>query len=184
MHHNHDDTERVNRRESLYHLAADSRPLLIVFVVLYVQIGLPSGVCSQNEAAEKADGPVEARAFDEFSVEFRGIWMWWEKARFAVKGDGAVEFSMSKAPNNDARYTAKFRLSPKHLDQLAQLLKETNWLTKPGANEQPGYTDATRIDMKLVRGGKGKRRGVTIATPSRIFPWCVSSNGSTGRSSY
>ncbi len=175
MHHNHGDTERVNRRESLYHSAADSRPLLIVFVVLYLQIGLPSGVCSENEAAEKANGPVEpqaveARAFDELSVEFRGIWIWWEKARFTVKGDGTVEFSMSKAPNDDARYTAKLRLSPKHLDQLVQLLKETGWLTKPGANEQPGYTDATRIDMELVRGGKTQKAWCHDRNPEPYLP--------------
>ena len=161
MHHNRSLAGRVNHRGLLRQSTAHSRPMLIAFLLLFLQIGLRFGVCSENEAAEEANVAVEpqavkARAFDELSVEFGGIWIWWEKARFTVKGDGAVEFSMNKAPNDDSRYTAKFRLSPKHLGQLVQLLKETGWLTKPGANEQPGYTDATRIDMKLVRADKAQ----------------------------
>ncbi len=174
MHRKRNFAGRVNHRSLLRQSTANSRPLLIVFLVLSLHIGLPSGVCPENEAAERANGSVEpqaveARAFDELSVEFRGIWMWWEKARLAVKGDGAVECSMSKAPNDDSRYTAKFRLSPKHLDKLVQLLKETSWLTKHGANVQPNYTDATRIDMKLVREGKAQKAWCHDRNPEPYF---------------
>ncbi|MBC8876576.1 MAG: hypothetical protein H8E44_44680 [Planctomycetes bacterium] len=174
MHDKRNDAGRVNHRRLFHQSTADSRPVLLAFLVLCLQIGLPLGVCSENEAAKETNGAgepqaVEARAFDEFSVEFRGIWMWWEKARLAVKGDGAVECSMSKAPNDDSRYTAEFRLSPKHLDQLVQLLKETGWLTKPGANVQPNYTDATQIDMKLIREGKAQKAWCHDRNPEPYF---------------
>ena len=107
-------------------------------------------------ASEGRVEPAEAPTFDELSVQFGGMWVWWQKTQLTIRGDGVVDFSMNKAPNDDARYTAQFRLSRKHLGQLAERLKETGWLTKPGANQRPGYTDATRIDMKLTRGGKAQ----------------------------
>ncbi|MHC4742353.1 MAG: M56 family metallopeptidase, partial [Planctomycetota bacterium] len=89
--------------------------------------------------------------FDELSVKFGGIWMHWQDVRFTIKPDGAVEFSMNQGPNDKTRYTADFKLRREHLTQFGELLKKTNWLTAPGANEQPGYTDATRIDISLTR---------------------------------
>jgi hypothetical protein len=144
------------------------RFLAMASLLLMIRAG--TGEHGVAEAAEEATGAVqtatnETRGFDQLSVQFGGIWVWWERAHLTVKGDGAVEFSMNKAPDDDSRYTARLRLSPKHLGQLVQLLKETDWLTKTGANEQPGYTDATRIDIKLVRVGKTQEAWCHDSTP-------------------
>ncbi|MBL7152124.1 MAG: PD40 domain-containing protein [Phycisphaerae bacterium] len=94
---------------------------------------------------------VRAGEFTELSVKFGGIWIHWQGVEFTIKGDGSAEFSMNKGPNDKTRYRTTFKLRREHFAQLSGLLEKTSWLTAPGANEQPGYTDATRIDISLTR---------------------------------
>ena len=91
--------------------------------------------------------------FESLSVEISGIRRWLQKARFKIMGDGLVEFSMNKSPNDAGRYRSIFNLKRGHLISLNKLLENTGWLTQPGANVEPGYFHASRIEMTISRQG-------------------------------
>jgi hypothetical protein len=93
-------------------------------------------------------------AFDELSVRFTGMWIAWQRPEFTITADGRVRYSANPNPRETSRYNTEFVLRKGDLDQLVKLLRTTLWLKKTGANEQPGYTDASHIDIKLTyRGG-------------------------------
>jgi hypothetical protein len=108
---------------------------------------------SASSLAGPTVGQTGVAVFDKLSVKLRGIWMHWEGVEFTVRGDGSVEFSMNSSPKDKTRYKTTFKLSSEHLAELSGLLQRTDWLAALGANMQPPYTDATRIDMTLVRDG-------------------------------
>ena len=114
----------------------------------------PERAAVSAAAPQSRVAPDESLAFDKLSVQFGGMWVWWQDTHLIIKGDGAVDFSTKRVPNDDVRYSAQFYIGRKHLAELAGRLKKTDWLTKAGANQEPDYSDATRIDMELKRRGK------------------------------
>jgi hypothetical protein len=119
-----------------------------------IAVALRKGMPAGEKSDPALDEAVAAGAFEELSVKFGGIWMHWQDVEFTVRGDGSIRFSMNKGPKDKTRYKTAFKLSGAHLAELSGLLQKTNWLTAAGANVQPRYSDATRIDIKLVREGK------------------------------
>jgi HEAT repeat protein len=116
-----------------------------------IAVGLRKGMPAGEKSVPALD---EAGAFEELSVKFGGMWIHWQDFQFTVRGNGSVAFSMNIGPRDKTKYKTAFKLSDEHLAQLSELLQKTNWLTAPGANVQPGYTDATRIDISLTREDK------------------------------
>jgi hypothetical protein len=95
-------------------------------------------------------------AFDELSVRFTGMWIAWQRPEFTITADGRVRYSANPNPRETSRYNTEFVLRKGDLDQLVKLLRTTLWLKKTGANEQPGYTDASHIDIKLTYRGDSR----------------------------
>jgi hypothetical protein len=104
---------------------------------------------SPSDAATQASGQAN---FDRLKVNISGMWI--GAGQFNVTGNGRVDYSTNTATGTSETYSTVFKLRPEHLKKLNGLLKNTGWLTRPGANVQPGYTDASRIEMTLTREGK------------------------------
>jgi len=106
-------------------------------------------------AASPSDPNAQTSApagFERLTVRMAGMWM--RASKIVVTGTGQVTYSMTGAsPGNSKGYSTVFQLRPEHLKELNGLLEKTAWLTGPGANIHPGYTDASRIDMTLSREG-------------------------------
>jgi hypothetical protein len=79
--------------------------------------------------------------------------MWMGTADIQVDGNGIVGFSMARRPEQGV-HSSEHALSQKNLAELARLLEQTQWLTKPGAEPQAPGTDATYVDLVLRRDGK------------------------------
>jgi hypothetical protein len=134
----------------IYKSNAPNKPLERWQVKLQEEIELNALIFEKGIPESQVD-------FESLSVEISGVWIAWQKPRFKVMGTGSVEFSMSKGPNDPERCKSTFNLKQEDLGNLNKLLEGTEWLTQPGANVPPGYTDATRIDIALERHGTVKK---------------------------
>lgn len=71
-----------------------------------------------------------------------------------ISGDGSYDYQLRRMGRKGEDYAASYRLKPEHLRQLEALLRATDWLTKPGAVDNPYLKDAMKYTITIVRNGR------------------------------
>jgi len=93
-------------------------------------------------------------SFDTLAVKKTSTWRW--DHTLTVRGDGTYVFDLELLGENHLlsgkHYVARYRLHTEHLRRLEELLRATDWLTKPGKVD-PYLEDGTKYALTLDRGG-------------------------------